>query len=146
MLSNIILTLDYFVLFHARYLSFLLVRKIGRCMLRAAHVIRYVAFISQTRQQIRYYYCHLVYFPFAHCAVDIIVVVVFFFRCLGHFMTISIPKEKPFMLISLGMGNGPDISYTRIQFMCTHYFRCMAIHRLISWTSHGMLNYAYVPW
>lgn len=44
---------------------------------------------SGTRQQIRYYYCHLVYFPFAYCPV-----------CRGRyivgwlFMAISIPKES----------------------------------------------------
>lgn len=44
---------------------------------------------SGTRQQIRYYYCHLVYFPFAYCPV-----------CRGRyivgwlFMAIFIPKES----------------------------------------------------
>lgn len=110
-------------------------------------------FTSQTRQQIRYYYCHLVYFSF--CLLLVLLLCIFFSSfawpgccccccyyyccCSGHFygrfsLTL-IPKGKPFMLISLGMGNGPDISYTRTASARERFAHTIYVHALFS--MHG---------
>lgn len=68
-------------------------------------------------------------------------------------MAIFIPKGKQFMLISLGIGNG-HISYTQhnttqlsnMNLCARIYSDAWLFIGLISWTSRGMLNYAYVPW
>lgn len=125
-------------------------------------------FICRTRQQIRYYYyCHLVYL-FSFCLLLVllllyssVVVVVTQSIFMAIFLSLSFRKESHscWLVWVWAMGNRQwsGISYTcsrslsscaagSLAYNLCALIRCMAIHRLISWTSRGMLNYTYVPW